>query len=288
MIEAGDADLAFTLAPVAVARINAGRRAHVVSLIIPRVRLIAFNIGLPMFSDKRVRQAVNLAIDRAGIASAILRNPASAATQLFPPVLVGWHDPSQPPIARDAGRAEALLSEAGWTPGSDGIRQRNGQALRFDVLVPNNRPEIPPMAAAIQAQLREVGMDMQIKVTPTGAIPQAHKDGTLQAEFLARTYVNVPDPIGTIIPDFTREHTTWASEGWHNDELDQLVAEYVSDFDPMRQPALRAGIAAVIQAELPVVTVSWYEHTVAVSGRVRGVQIDPYETRYLIERMSWA
>lgn len=288
LVEAGDADLAFTLPPAAVARIDAGRRAHVESLTIPRVRLLAFDTALPMFADVRARRAISLAIDRAGIATAILRNPPSAATQLFPPMLAGWHDPTQPPIARDPAQARTLLAAAGWSPGPDGILRRGEGAFRFTVLIPNNRPEISPMAAAIQAQLREVGIDMQIRTVPPSGIPQAHRDGTLQAALLARTYVNVPDPIGTVIADFTRAKSTWASDGWRNAELDRLVAEYVATFDPARQPALRARIAAIIQAELPVVAVSWFEHTVAVSRRVRGVQIDPFETRYLIERMSWA
>lgn len=288
MIESGDADLAFTLAPVAVARINAGRRARVESLTIPRVRLMAFNTTLPMFADLKTRQAISLAIDRTGIATAILRHPPSAATQLFPPVMTGWHDPVQQPIPRAAARARALLNEAGWTAGPDGILTRARQPFRFTVLVPGNRPELAPMAAAMQAQLREIGLDMQIKVGPASGIAQAHKDGSLQAAFLARTYVNVPDPIGTVISDLTRTSSTWASEGWTNAELNQLTAEYVATFDPARLPALRARIAAIIQAELPIVTVAWYEHTVAVSNCIRGVQVDPYETRYLIERMSWA
>ena len=201
MVESGEADLAFTLAPVAVARINAGTRAHVESLTIPRVRLLAFNTALPMFADERARRAISLAIDRAGIAAALLRNAPSAANQLFPPVLPGWYDPSQPPVARDVPKAKALLAEAGWTAGQGGTLQKDGQPFRFNTLVPNNRPELPAMVAALQAQLRDVGIDMQVKVGPTAAIPQAHRDGSLQAAFLARTYVNVPDPIGTVIPD---------------------------------------------------------------------------------------
>jgi peptide/nickel transport system substrate-binding protein len=168
------------------------------------------------------------------------------------------------------------------------VLTRAGTAFRFTLLVPSNRPELPPMATAIQAQLKELGIALEVKPGPTGGIPQAHKDGSFQAALLSRTYVNVPDPIGTVIPDFTAAHTVWASEGWRNAALDGLVAEYVRSFDPARLPMLRARIAAILQAELPVVTVSWSEHTVGVSRRVSGVQIDPFEQRYLIERMDWS
>lgn len=72
---AGDADLVYTLAPTATARINAARQMTVASLTIPRVRALYFDSGLPQFSDVRVRRAIALAVDRAGIARAILRHP---------------------------------------------------------------------------------------------------------------------------------------------------------------------------------------------------------------------
>lgn len=288
MVEAGDADVAFTLLPAAVPRINAGSRAKVQSITIPRARVMPLNVGLPIFADLRVRQAINLGIDRAGIAAAVLRHPPSAATQLLPPILADWHNPALPPYARDVARARALLAEAGWKPGEGGVLHKDGAPLRFTILALANRPELPPMAAAIQAQLRELGIDMQIRTGPSSIIPQAHRDGTFQAGLVGRTYVNVPDPIGTILPDFTRDKTIWAQSGWINAEIRALVPEYIASFDDARRAALRKRITAILHAELPVIPVSWFEHTVAVSSRVKPVPIDPYEQRYLIDRMAWA
>jgi peptide/nickel transport system substrate-binding protein len=288
MVEAGDADVAYTLLPAAVPRINAGNRAKVQSITIPRARVMPLNVGLPIFADLRVRQAINLGIDRAGIAAAVLRHPPSAATQLLPPILADWHNKALPPYARDVAKAKALLAEAGWKPGEGGVLHKDGQPLRFTILVLANRPELPPMAAAMQAQLREVGIDMQIRTGPGSIVPQAHRDGTFQAGLVGRTYVNVPDPIGTILPDFTRDKTIWAQSGWINAEIRALVPEYIGSFDDARRAALRKRITEILHAELPVIPVSWFEHTVAVSNRVRPVPIDPYEQRYLIDRMAWA
>jgi peptide/nickel transport system substrate-binding protein len=288
MIEAGDAHVAYTLLPAAVPRINAGGRAKVQSAVIPRVRIMPLNVGLPVFADVRVRQAISLGIDRAGIATAILRHPASAATQLLPPVLEGWHNPALPPYGRDLARARALLAEAGWKPGEGGILHKDGAPFRFTILVLANRPELPPMAAAMQAQLREIGIDMQIRTGPGSIVPQAHRDGTFQAGLVSRTYVNVPDPIGTIVPDFTRDKTIWSQSGWTNAEVRTLVPEYLASFDEARRAALRMRITEILHAELPVIPVAWFEHTVAVSNRLRPVPVDPYEQRYLIERMAWA
>ena len=289
MVEAGDADVAFTLLPASVGRINAGGRAKVQSITIPRARVMPLNVGLPIFADLRVRQAISLGIDRAGIAVAILRHAPSAATQLLPPILADWHNPTLPPYARDVARARTLLAEAGWKPGEGGVLHKDGAPLRFTILVLANRPELPPMAAAMQAQLREIGIDMQIRTGPGSIMPQAHRDGTFQAGLVGRTYVNVPDPIGTILPDFTRDKTIWAQSGWINAEIRALVPEYIASFDDARRAALRKRITEILHAELPVIPVSWFEHTVAVSSRMKQpVAIDPFEQRYLIDRMAWA
>ena len=94
MAESGEADLAFTLLPQAAERIEAGGRARILHATIPRVRMLTMNLARPQFADVRVREALSLAIDRAGIARAVLRDPASAASQLLPPVMTGWYDPA--------------------------------------------------------------------------------------------------------------------------------------------------------------------------------------------------
>jgi peptide/nickel transport system substrate-binding protein len=285
---AGDADLVYTLAPTATPRINAAGQMKVESLTIPRIRALFFDDGLPQFADVRVRRAIALAVDRDGIAKAILRHPESSASQLLPPILSGWHRRDLPAIAHDPAAARKLLDEAGWTAGADGVRARDGVRLAAKLLTLANRPELPVMAAAIQAQLRQIGMDVAIEVGPGNSVPAAIKDGTMQMTLVSRTYVNVPEPIATIIPDFTRERSVWASVRWDGrDRMKALTDAYLASFDEARKDELRGQIVRLLHDGMPVVPVSWTEHTVAVSGRLRNVAIDPYEMRYLVERMAF-
>ena len=290
MVEAGDADLAFTLLPQAAQRIVSGGQFHVASAVIPRARMLVMNLGHPPFAELAVRRAISLAIDRAGIAAAVLRNPPSAATQLLPPVLAGWYDPALPPLQHDAAQARRLLAQAGWAAGPDGVLARDGARLAATMLVPANRPELPVMGQAIQAQLREVGIALEVRPGPFNAIPGAIRDGSLQMGLLARTYVNVPDPIGTIIPDFTGDHPVWASPGFDDAELRRLAAEYVASFDAAALPALRRRIVAILQEQLPVIPVSWFESNVALSARLdpASVVLDPYEMSYGLQAARWA
>lgn len=285
---AGDADLVYTLAPTATPRINAAGQMKVESVTIPRIRALFFDTGLPQFADVRVRRAIAFAVDRDGIARAILRHPESSASQLLPPILSGWHRRDLPALSHDVPAARKLLDEAGWQPGADGIRTKDGVRLAAKLLTLANRPELPVMAAAIQAQLRLIGIDVTIEVGPGNSVPAAIKDGTMQMTLVSRTYVNVPEPIATIIPDFTRERSTWAVVRWDGrDRMKTLTDAYIASFDDARKDQLRGEIVHLLHDQMPVVPVSWTEHTVAVSGRLRGVTIDPYEMRYLVERMAF-
>ena len=290
MAEAGEADLVFTLLPQAAERIEAAGRGHIIRTTIPRPRMIDMNLKLPQFADVRVRRAISLAIDREGIATAILHDKAGVATQLLPPVLAGWYDPSLPPLHRDVPEAKRLLAEAGWTAGVDGILAKDGHKLQATMMVPSNRPEIPLMAQAVQAQLRPLGIAIEVLPGPSGALPGAIRDGSMQAALLARTYVNVPDPIGTILPDFTGTQEVWASPGFVNAEMDRSVQAYLVSFDEAERASLRRRIVTILQDQLPVIPVSWYELNMFVSPRVAlaSVVLDPFEQDYGAAATKWA
>ncbi len=284
---AGDADLIFTTVPSATPRIDAGGQMKVASVTVPRIRVMAFNSGIPQFEDARVRRAISMAIDRPGIASAVLRHPGSASTQLIPPVLNDWHNKSLPDYSRDVAGARALLDQAGWVQGADGVRVRNGVRLSAKLLTISNRPELTVIGQAMQAHLKEIGVEISVDPVPSANIPAAIRDGTMQMTMFARTYVNVPDVIATVIPDFTRERSTWGTLNWPGrDRIKALTDEYVQSFDASRKQALRMEITKIIHEETPVTAVAWFEHTVAVSSRVKGLAIDPYEMRYMLHTVT--
>ncbi len=284
---AGDQDIIFTTVPVATPRIDAAGQMKVESLTIPRVRAMAFNAGLPQFADVRVRRAISMAIDRKGIATAVLRHPGSAATQLLPASVPAWHDANLSPYAFDVAGANALLDSAGWARGADGIRAKDGVRLAGNLLTIANRPELTVMGTAMQAQLKAIGMELTVEPVPSAGIPAAIQAGTMQMTMFARTYVNVPEVIATIIPDFTRERSTWGTLNWPGrDRVKALTEAYIQSFDESRKAELRRDILRIIHEEVPVVAIAWFEHTVAVNKRVKGLVIDPFEMRYMLHKVS--
>jgi peptide/nickel transport system substrate-binding protein len=287
MAESGQADLVYVLPPESVDRLRRSTRIAVEVIPIARTRAIKLNAARPAFADVRSRQAFSLAIDREGIAKALLRSPRSQATQMFAPALADWHQPSLPALAHDPARARALLAEAGWRLGTDGVLAKDGQPFKVTLRTFSDRPEQPPMAAAIQAQVKEVGIDMQVAIVNSGEIPAGHRDGTMDMALFARNFALTPDPLGTLLQDFGPNGGDWGAMNWSSPELVSVLGRLGSETDAAIRSALRRRTSEILHAEMPVVPIAWFDHGVAVSRRLSGVTIDPFELSYRVSAMRW-
>lgn len=288
--EAGGAELTTTLLPQAIDRINASGRATVRTATAPRTRMMIMNISDARFDDPRERQALSLAIDRDGIAKAVLRHPGSAGTQLMAPILEGWHNPALPPLRRDVAQAKRLLAEAGWKAGPDGILEKDGKRFAISMIAPSNRPELPVIAQALQSQFKEVGIALDAKAGPFSQIASAAKNGTLESALLARNYGQVADPIGILLPDFLSDVSAWSSIHYNNEELRRLLRDYAAALEDERAGEIRKRITDILHRDLPVIPIAWFEYTVAVSTALdpRSVEVDPFERSYRLNKLKWA
>ncbi len=294
MAEAGQAELAYGLDPGSVARLRRGDAVRLHQQPIPRTTALKLNAGHPLLADVRARQALSLALDRRGIAQAVLREPSLAATQLFPPALAGWHRGDLPPLAHDPVRARALLADLGWRPGTDGVLARNGKRFALTLQTFPDRPELPVIAAAIQEQLRLVGVQIRVAVGNSSEIPLGHRDGTLEMGLIARNYGAVPDAFGAIAQDFgaaggkgAEKGGDWGAMGWSSPTLTRALAAMSSAAGTARAQALREQIAGALHDGLPLVPVLWYQQTLAASPQLAGVSIDPFERSYRLTELQW-
>ena len=288
LAESGQADLVFILDPPGQDRLRRSRRAELRTVAIPRVQVIKLNVGLPFFNDLRARQAVSLLVDRAGIARSILRNADNAATQLFPPTSAEWHVPGLPAFRRDVPEARRLLAACGWTPGPDGVLARDGKPFRVTLRTFSDRPELPVSAAALQQNLKDGGIDMQVSVANSSEIPAGHRDGSLEMALFSRSFSIVPDPVGTLAIDFAPGGGDWGAMGWSDPTLVSDLAKLTATSDPAVRARLRSQAATILHQELPIIPVAWYDNSVAISRRLARVTLDPLELSYRISDISWS
>ena len=288
MAESGQADLVFILDPPGQDRLRRSSRVQLRTMAVPRTQVIKLNTRLPMFADRRAREAISLLIDRDGIARSVLRLPNNAATQMFSPSQAEWHVPGLPPLKRDVAAARRLLAECGWVPGADGVLQRDGKPFRATLRTFTDRPELPVVASALQENLREGGIDMQVAVANSSEIPAGHRDGSLEMALFARSFSVLPDPIGTLVTDFAADGGDWGAMGWSDKALVDDLRRLSATADAAERARLRGNVATVLQDGLPLIPIAWYDTSLAVSRRLTGVTLDPLELSYRIADIGWA
>ena len=288
MAESGQADVTFGMDPTSLQRLKQAGKLTIADVTLPRTILLKINAGHDVLGDIRVRRALSMALDRGSMATALLRDPEMAATQLFPPSLPEWHQDTLTPLAHDPSGARMLLAEAGWTPGSNGILERNGRNFSLTLRTFPDRPELPILATAIQAQLKELGIALDVKVGNSSEIPAGHQDGSLELGLYARNYALVPDALVTLAEDFGPDGADYGAMGWNNPVLMSTLNTMTSGTDTSDLVEGRRQVTDILQSELPVIPVAWYRQSAVLSQRVEGLALDPLERSWRLTELTWA
>jgi len=287
MAQSGDADLVLSLLPVAVNQLNNDPAVNVEIATIPRTRLLKFDVSKPFFDEVIERQALSLAIDRKAIAAVVMRNVDLAATQMFPPSIVGWNNQQIPAFEFDPQKARDLLAEAGWVEGSDGILEKDGKRFSITLRTYASWPDLPLIATALQSQLRAVGINLEISVGSYTEIPSGHADGSLEIALITRSFSMVPDPLATVMADYGPGGADWGAMNWKNDEAADLLAALGRTTDATVRADMQNELTAVLQHELPTIPVVWSELAVAASDKLENLFVDPFEQNYYLSDLRW-
>ncbi len=132
----------------------------------------------PVLGDLRVRQAIELAIDKRAIVDELLFGWASVASSILP---FGPYAVSLPPSETDPGKARRLLEEAGWQLGPDGIRVKDGVRASLAYATTTGDRLREQTQALIQTQLQAVGIELRIENAPSPILFGGWQDGAARA-----------------------------------------------------------------------------------------------------------
>ena len=122
---------------------------------------IAFRFNYPSLQDKRVRQAIIHGVDREEILRVLFSDSYPLATSSLAATGLGYKDQSAA-YTYDPEQSRRLLDEAGWVPGPDGIRVKDGQrlSLRTNTAIP--QPRSKEVMTMVQDQLGDLGIEFHI------------------------------------------------------------------------------------------------------------------------------
>lgn len=217
-----------------------------------------FNLDNEWLKDRRVRQAIAHALDRAALANI----SCSGGRQ---PVAHSWlapgHPASNPNVKKynfDQARSRQLLAEAGFTPGPDGIlRDASGKRVEMTIMTTAGNAVREQIEQVIKEQLKQVGIDLRIDNRPASVFlgPIISRR---QFPFLAM-YGSLFTPES--VP-FNRFHSSqipteanaWQGDnraGWRNVENDRLWEQLISELDEKKRIALFHRQQEIFAEELP-------------------------------------
>lgn len=126
---------------------------------------VQLNVQRPYLQDPRVRQAIAYAINKARIVQTSTFGQEKTAVEDQPPFM--WsYDANIKDYPYDPQQAKQLLQQAGWTPGPNGILQKNGEPLTLVLVSNNSNVTRRKNSVVLQEMLRQVGIQVDVKYFP--------------------------------------------------------------------------------------------------------------------------
>ena len=267
-VETGDADMNIETPPRDVERLQAASGVAVASF--PRLSSnnIGFNMTKPLFQDVNVRRAISHGINRDEIVQFVMFGQADAAEGYLPPSMPGANprEVTRPLMEYNPDRSRQLLDEAGWAPGADGIREKEGQPLSFTTYLILEIQE--QVSQVIQAQLREIGVDMQIRRLEQAAFDEAMTAGEHDARYHPQ-FMSTPDHMYFYHTDFIPLPN---STLWSDERFDELFAQSQTTIDPEERIATFQEMERYLLEQAVVAPIMHVRWIIAYQDRVKGTK----------------
>ncbi len=225
---------------------------------------VQLNTSHPPLDDVRVRQAIKYAIDKKQLIDTLTFGQQTIATEDIPDWM--WaHDPNVPVFPHDVQKAKELLQSAGFTPGADRMMTKDGQ--RLSLLLVTNVSNVTRRKASVilQNQLRQAGIDVQIKYfdgatlfapAPLGILQSGKFDLGLQGWFAGVD----PDDSSQLMcknaPPGGYNYTRYCSP-----KMDAAQKEALKNYDQPTRKKAYATIQALQATDTPQIYF-WYRRQV--------------------------
>lgn len=226
----------------------------------------------PALSDKVVRKAMMHAIDRDSIVEDLWQGAAVKATSNLSPALEFYYNPDVTTYDYDPDAAMAMLDEAGWVVGSDGIREKDGVRLAWTCTIITGDQARGPEAVAVQEWLAVVGMEMQIAEAPVASIQEGQRAGTVDMSLYNWTYgggSGEPDASTTLRSD---ARNNWSL--WENARVDELLDLGLTQVDPDERKVTYDEIQEIVAEEVPFLFIKYWDWFMIFNSRVQGMPED--------------
>ncbi len=251
-------DMVHTLASDPTLLIETGRSSI--------INYMNFNVTQGPLRDRRVRQAIACAMDRAAIVHAVWRDQATLASSMLPPG--HWAAAPASTLAQystDLPRARALLDEAGFKPGADGVR------LRLEMKISTDETT-RLLAIILQQQLRAAGIQLTLRAAEFGTFYSDVTSGRFQIYALRWIGSNEDPDIFRYAYGSDRFPPKGGNRGrYSNPKLDADLTAAANSSDQAARKANFIDAQQILAADVPGIPLWFPNNEVVHTKRIAGI-----------------
>ena len=240
------------------------------------IETFSFNLGLPQFKDVKVRQALYHALDKATLIDALYYG-LPVQTESYMPAQSFYHNPDLPRHEFSIEKANALLDEAGWVKGEDGIRAKDGVRLAFANSTTAGNQLREQAQQFMQQTFAEIGVEMTINNLPPAVMWGDHwMLSQFETAIAGIAFLTGPDPDTS---DYMSSRSIPAQGGagqntwqWRNEKVDALLADGAKIFVPEERKVPYLELQTIARAELPFLPIFQYTDLRGTKSGFEGFQ----------------
>jgi peptide/nickel transport system substrate-binding protein len=282
-LQAGEADMVLVPSPAQLPTIRRDPKYTVHEVTGGRVVHILMNASQAPLDDVRVRQALLFAVDRKAILDNIMEGAAVPARGVLAPGVFGFKDMQLDQLYPfDRARAKALLQQAGWAPGSDGIMQKGGQRLSLNWVAARGRYlKDGEITEAVQAMLKEVGAEAKVQFLDWATVFKEIRGGTLSRHLVTLGWVTTNADADYSL--FTLFHSKqlppggWNTMRYANPRVDTLLEQARRSMNQSEREKLYGEVQDILAKEMVWIPVYNTKEIVVTRSFVKGFQVHPVE-----------
>ncbi|MBV9269636.1 MAG: peptide ABC transporter substrate-binding protein [Candidatus Eremiobacteraeota bacterium] len=213
-------------------------------------RHIDFNLTSPKLKEVAVRQALRYATDRKQILDTVYHGIGHLQDQPAPRTAPYW-DPTIQPVPFDLNKAKQLLDQAGWKPGADGVREKNGVRLDLDFATASGTNINDQMIEQLRSTWKQIGVNITVHHYQNNLLFAQYADGGIlyTGKFDVAYFAWGQDALGDASPIYSCKSIPPNGQNimhWCNQRAQAAMDAFFTHFDQ----AQRNKDAAIVYEEL--------------------------------------
>ncbi|HWR39864.1 MAG TPA: nickel ABC transporter substrate-binding protein [Patescibacteria group bacterium] len=248
-------------------------------------RAILLNAHQPVTSDKKVREALQYAVNKKAITDGILNGSEAVANTLMSPTVPYCNVPLTT-RAYDPEKTRQLLTAAGWVMGADNYRHKDGKVCEITIYFNSNNAQERTISEYMQSDLKAVGVKLNIAGEEKQAFLDRQRSGIFDLQY-SLSWGTPYDPQSYISSWRIPAHGDYQAQvGIEKKEwVDATVGKILVEHDKTKRQLMYNELLTYIHDECVYLPISYSRTKAVYVPALKGVTFNPSQYEIAFEKM---